>query len=69
MFPAVPKGLVHARRQNHKLVFRRQSSTIVRRRVAGADGLTKFPDHVGFVSHLSTDKIGDLSVNNRGFCL
>ncbi len=29
----------------------------------------KFLDHVGFVPRQSTDKIGDLSIDNRGFCL
>ncbi len=31
--------------------------------------MTKVPDHVGFVPQQSTDKIGDLSIDNRGFCL
>ncbi len=31
--------------------------------------MTKVSDHVGFVLQQSIDKIGDLSVDNRGFCL
>ncbi len=31
--------------------------------------MTKVPDHVGFVPQQSTDKIGDLSIDNRRFCL
>ncbi len=31
--------------------------------------MTKVPDHVGFVPQKSTDKIGDLSADNRIFCL
>ncbi len=45
------------------------NSAIVHRQVAGADAWQKVPDHVRFVPQQSTDKIGDLSVDNRGFCL
>ncbi len=31
--------------------------------------MTKVPDHVGFVSQQSTDKIGDLSIHIRRFCI
>ncbi len=31
--------------------------------------MIKVPDHDGFVTQQSTDKIGDLSVDNREFCL
>ncbi len=31
--------------------------------------MTKVPDHVGFVPQQSTDKIGDLSIDIRRFCL
>ncbi len=30
--------------------------------------MTKVPDHVGFVPQQSTYKIGDLSIDNCGFC-
>ncbi len=47
----------------------RQSSATVHRQVAGVDAWQKVSDHVGFVPQQSIDKIGDLSVDNRGFCL
>ncbi len=31
--------------------------------------MTKVPDNVGFIQQQSTDKIDDLSIVNRGFCL
>ncbi len=31
--------------------------------------MTKVPHHVGFVPQQSRDEIGDLSIDNRGFCL
>ncbi len=31
--------------------------------------MTEVPDHVGFVPQQSADKIGDLFIDNRGFCL
>ncbi len=45
------------------------SSTIVHRQVAGVDEGQKVLNHVKFVPQQSTDKIGDLSIDNRGFCL
>ncbi len=47
----------------------KQSSAIVHRQVAGVDAWQKVPDHVGFVPQQSTDKISDLSTDNRRFCL
>ncbi len=31
--------------------------------------MAKVPDHVEFVQQQSTDKIGDLFIESRGFCL
>ncbi len=47
----------------------RQSSTIVHRQVAGVDVRQKVPDHVRFVPQQSIDKISNLSIDNRGFCI
>ncbi len=47
----------------------RQSSAIIHRQVAGVDAWQKDPHHVWFVPQQSTDKIGDLSIDNHGFCL
>ncbi len=47
----------------------RQSSVIVHRQVVGVDAWQKDPDHVEFVPQQSIDKIGDLSIDNREFCL
>ncbi len=33
------------------------------------DAVQKVLNHVKFVPQQSTDKIGDLSIDNRGFCL
>ncbi len=47
----------------------RQSSAIVHKQVAGVDAWQKVPNHVGFVSQQSIDKIGNLPIDNHRFCL
>ncbi len=62
-------GLVHTCRQNRKLMSIDEVLQLFTDKMQVRTRWQSVPDLVGFVLHWSTDKIGNLSTDDRVFCL